>query len=319
MRRLLISIIVLVFSFIGTAQAKKNSVGIEMVKIPAGTFMMGDESCKTVKKKCPKDDPFTRIDEARGCKPSELKCDGHESEQPQHKVTITRPFLLSKTEVTQKQWYEVMGKNPSLLQSDRLGYRSENNPVENVSWLNAIAFVNALSKKEGLPACYNAKGKVIGGRTVYACKGYRLPTEAEWEYAARGGTTGARYGELDAVAWYEENSPPYYSMDGRERIDTATSPVGKKIPNAFGLHDMLGNVAEWCHDLHRRYSSRSATDPYGHPGNADRSHSADLRKRPCRGGSHTGSAWEVRAARYYTAPHTERNIWTGVRLARQYH
>ena len=153
-----------------------------------------------------------------------------DSDEVQHRVTLTRAFLLQATEVTQAQYQALMGNNPSKFSN------CSDCPVEKVSWIDAIAYVNALSKKESLPACYDSKGEVIGGRTVYDCKGYRLPTEAEWEYAARGGAQGARYGNLDNIAWYDGNS-------GRK-----THPVGKKRPNSFGLYDMLGNVWEWCHD-----------------------------------------------------------------------
>ena len=254
----------------GVAQGKPNSVGIDMLKIPAGSF--GGKECQNVTRVCPKDDPFTSVDEAAGCKAKETKC---ESWGWGDKVTLTGAFYLSKTEVTQKQYYAVMGTNPSHFQSDKLGYRSENNPVDTVSWFDAIKFANALSKKEGLPACYDAKGTVIGGRTVYTCKGYRLPTEAEWEYAARAGTKGARYGKLDDIAWYRKNS-------GKK-----THPVGKKKPNAFGLYDMLGNVWEWCHDWYGGYPTGTQTNPQG---------SRAGPRRVNRGGSWFSDAALVRAA-----------------------
>ena len=197
--------------------------GMGFVKIPAGTFSMGT----------PKNER------------------GRYSDETQHRVRLTQSFYLQTTEVTQGQYQALMGKNPSEFQSEKLGYRSENNPVENISWFDAIKFANALSAKEGLPKCYSDRGKVIGGRTVYACKGYRLPTEAEWEYAARAGTKGARYGKIDDIAWYKKNS-------GKK-----THPVAKKKPNAFGLYDMLGNVWEWCHDWYANYPSGQQTNPAG--------------------------------------------------------
>ena len=183
-----------------------------------------------------------------------------------------------------------MGKNPSHFTA--CGAQC---PVEKVSWLDAIGYVNALSKKEGLPACYDTSGKVIGGRTVYDCKGYRLPTEAEWEYAARGGTTGARYGDLDAVAWHRGNS------------GDKTHPVGKRRPNKFGLYDMLGNVWEWCHDWSGKYPSGSQRDPKGPSSGSYRVH---------RGGSWYAYAWRVRAANRTGGTAGGRHVNLGFRPAR---
>ena len=273
----------------GVAQGKPNSVGIDMVKIPAGSFMMGSGACKTVTGACPKDDPFTTKNEAEGCTPSETVCTGSKDERPRHKVTLTRVFYLSKTEVTQKQYHAVMGTNSSKFTGD------DQHPVESVSWFDAIKFANALSQKEGLPACYDDKGNVIGGSAVYACKGYRLPTEAEWEYAARAGTEGARYGKLDDIAWYGKNS------------GNKTHPVGKKKPNTFGLFDMLGNVYEWCHDWYGDYPTGSQTNPDGPRAGSG---------RVFRGGSWFDDAGRVRAAdRYFVDPSRAYGS-RGFRLAR---
>ncbi len=189
----------------------------------------------------------------------------YKDEGPQHRVTITRAFLMQATEVTQGQYRALMGKNPSHFTSC-----GDNCPVEKVSWHEAVAYCNALSRKEGLEECYD--GDRLRGLD---CKGYRLPTEAEWEYAARAGSTGARYGDLDSVAWYKGNS------------GKSTHTVGKKRPNAWGLYDMLGNVLEWCHDWKGDYSSSSATDPTG-PRTGSR--------RVRRGGSWVNVAGYVRAA-----------------------
>lgn len=188
-------------------------------------------------------------------------------ERPTHAVTV-RMIAMGKYEVTQKQWREVMGNNPSEFIGDDL-------PVEKVSWPDAIAYCNARSLSEGLQPAY-----VINGNSTtcnFNANGYRLPTEAEWEYACRAGTTtdyysGNRsnnsgcYSEpvLDAIGWYCNNS------GGR------THPVGQKQPNAFGFFDMTGNVFEWCWDWNGDYPAGPQNNPTGPT-------SGSL--RICRGGS----------------------------------
>jgi formylglycine-generating enzyme required for sulfatase activity len=137
-------------------------------------------------------------------------------------------YELGAHAVTQAQYEQVMGERPSAARGDRL-------PVESVSWLDAVRFCNALSERDGLSPAYRLQDEV---QWDSAADGYRLPTEAEWEYACRAGTTGARYGELDKVAWYRGNSG--------ERLHE----VGGKQPNAWGLYDTLGNVWEWCWDIY---------------------------------------------------------------------
>src|SRR6185295_6275207 len=146
-----------------------------------------------------------------GCSPGDSMC--KDDEKPLHPVRITKAFEMGKTEVTQAQWKAVMNANESSI----LG---ENNPVENVTRAETISFATQLSMKSD------------GYR-------YRLPTEAEWEYAARAGTTGATYGPLADVAWYGKNS------------NDESHPVGGKKPNAWGLYDMLGNVREWVADTYQ--------------------------------------------------------------------
>ena len=163
-----------------------------------------------------------------------------ECDETKHSVTITRVFCMKATEVTQGEWQSVMGNNPSFFKDC-----GANCPVEQVNWDDAAGYANALSRREGLPECY--AGSTFSGLT---CAGYRLPTEAEWEYAARAGTTGPTYGDRDSVAWYDLNS------------GGATHPVGQKQPNAWGLDDMLGNVGEWTGDWYDTYPA-TVTDPTG--------------------------------------------------------
>jgi formylglycine-generating enzyme required for sulfatase activity len=124
-------------------------------------------------------------------------------------------------------------------------------PVERVSWYDAAAFANKLSALEGLSACFVRSGEQMEGvgnkgSDYVGCKGWRLPTEAEWEYACRAGTMTSRYWELDKIAWYDENSNRY-----------TTHLVGQKQANAWGLHDTLGNVWEWCYDWYGDYSAQA--------------------------------------------------------------
>ena len=146
-------------------------------------------------------------------------------EKPPHTVTISRSFYIATTEVTQAQWTAVCGGNPSRFQGDDL-------PVERVSWHDAKEFIRRLN--------------VADPSTVY-----RLPTEAEWEFACRAGSTGDGHGDPAAVAWFAPTS------------GGTTHRVGLKRANAWGLHDMLGNVYEWCEDWKGSYPSVSVTDPRG--------------------------------------------------------
>ncbi len=207
-----------------TAQTAEhtNSVGMRFVPIAAGSFTMGSPD-------------------------SDREADA--DEKPAHRVTISKPFLLGKFEVTQAQWEAVMGSSPYEQSSgarsnpyfDLPGMaervRKPDNPVT-VSWNEAQQFVQRLNEKEGH-------------------RRYRLPTEAEWEYAARAGTTtsysfGNDRGQLGRYAWF-----------GEDFATGAPHPVGGKLPNPWGLHDVHGNVWEWVQDNYGRYDAAAVTDPKG--------------------------------------------------------
>jgi len=194
-----------------------SELNMEMMPIPSGTFVMGSP-----------------VDEL-----------GREfNEGPQTTVTITKPFWLCKTEVTQGQWQAVMGNTPSDFKGDDL-------PVEMMSWNDAAAFCEKFNemKRDTLTAGYH----------------YTLPTEAQWEYACRAGTTtrfsygnDTEYSQLGSYAWNKANS------------SSKTHPVAEKLPNGLGLYDMHGNVWEWCLDWYGDYQGGSITDPQGPQSGPDR-------------------------------------------------
>ena len=158
--------------------------------------------------------------------------EGRYPDETQHEVVLARGSFLAETECTQGQWEKVMGGNPS-------HFKGSERPVERVSWGEAEEYCRKLTAKQ------RAEGILADGWE------WRLPTEAEWEYAARAGTTGAHYGELDTIAWYDGN------------CGSKTHPVKQKTANAWGLYDMMGNVWEWCADWSGDYPTGSVTDPTG--------------------------------------------------------
>ena len=185
---------------------------------------------------------------------------GSENDKPLTRVMLTKGYWLGKTEVTQGQWEALIGSNPA-------SFKGADRPVERVSWNDAMQFCRKLTERE------RAVGRVPEGYE------YTLPTEAQWEYAWRAGSTGDYTGNLDEVAWYNQNS------------GYTTHPVGQKQPNAWGLYDMLGNVKEWCQDWwYNFFPGGSVADPVG-PASA-----ASLHTHVLRGGNLISSASECRSA-----------------------
>jgi len=241
---------------------------------------------------------------------------GRFSEEVRHAVTLTRSFEMKKTEVTQGEWQSLMGNNPSYFSSCGVDC-----PLEQVTWYEALAYANALSAAKGLAACYTLTGctgsagagmtctgvTVTGtGGNPYACAGYRLPMEAEWEYAYRAGTTTAFYNggisitscgsdpNLNAIGWYCGNT------------NNTTHPAGQKQVNTWGLYDMSGNVFEWCWDWFGDYPG-TVSNPVG-PGTGS--------IRVLRGGTWSYQANFARAADREGDNPSARSSQVGFRLAR---
>ena len=223
----------------------KDGICIEMVKVEAGTFMMG----ATSEMKNPYDD-----------------------EKPVHQVTLTNDYYMGKYEVTQALWQAVMGKNPSYFKGDNL-------PVNYVRWKDCQRFISKLNSMTG--------------------RKFRLPTEAEWEYAARGGKKSRGYqysgsSNISDVAWYDGNS------------GDKTHPVGTKQANELGIYDMTGNVLEWCQDWYGSYYSSSQTNPTGATSGS---------RHVNRGGSWAKNVRRSSPSCRYGAIYVDRDLDLGFRLA----
>lgn len=194
------------------------------------------------------------------------------NDESQHSVTLSRGFWMLETEVTQKMWRSVMGDNPSEFKGDNL-------PVECVSWYDCLKFTRRLNQEDGIPSGYRL----------------RMPTEAQWEYACRAGSTGAYGGtdDLAALGWYDGNSK------------NKTHEVRGMQPNAWGLYDMHGNVWEWCLDWYGDYGELPATDPRSSASGTDRVY---------RGGSWYSHTWDCRSANRNSYVPTYRHNYLGLRL-----
>ena len=247
-----------------------NSIGMKLKLIPAGEFLMGSA-------KSPQE-----LVSMFGLDEEDVK--HFADEQPQHRVRITKPFYLGVTEVTQGQWDAAMGTRPWRGRTD--GKEGSEYAATSVTWEDAQAFCEALSRKESAT--------------------YRLPTEAEWEYACRAGTTSVYYfgddaSRLEQYAWYLENA---------ERVDEKYAHrVGQKKPNAFGLYDMHGNVWEWCADWYDSgyYANSKQSDPSG---------PSDGSYRVFRGGGWFDVAGYCRSAYRFRGEPAGRSILLGFRVAR---
>jgi formylglycine-generating enzyme required for sulfatase activity len=221
-----------------------NTIGMKLLLIPAGAFTMGS--------------PASEKD--------------RDDDETQHQVTLTKPFYMGRTEVTQGQWKKVMGTEP--WKGKAYVQEGDDYPAVYVSWDDAVEFCKKLSAMEG--------------------KVYRLPTEAEWEYACRGGTnTAFSFGndeaELSKYAWWGA-----LFGNGNAKDEQYAHRVAQKLANPFGLHDMHGNVLEWCSDWYGDYPSTPLTDPRG-PGSGS--------SRVLRGGSWGSVPRSVRCAlRLYGTP-----------------
>jgi formylglycine-generating enzyme required for sulfatase activity len=269
----------------GSTTAQPDALPPEMVFVQGGTFEMG-------------------------CTPEQTNCGSHES--PVHEVTLT-DFYIGKYEVTQAQWAAIV---PEYAPNYSQYGQGDTHPAYRISWYDAVTFCNRLSQQEGYtPVYYFDAGltepfdSLVGSPSIYVdiyqdptANGYRLPTEAEWEYAARGGAQSGGYqysgsDDINEVAWYAGND------------NSQSEPAGTKAPNELGVYDMSGNVWEWCWDWHDSsyYGNSPSCAPLGPTGGSN---------RVPRGGSWSNAASNCRVANRYNFTPGFRVINFGFRLSR---
>ena len=277
--------------------------GYAMVRVPAGVFLMGSPSCEA----------------------------GRFDDEVQHRVCITHDLWVGEVEVTQGLWSSVMGENPSAVreqywggeaygacrESEGVSLVSEDYPVMCIDWYDAVGFANALSARDGLRPAYRLSGSEVS--VVMGADGYRLPTESEWEYAARGGGRGmwgptesegstCRYGNVsDQTA---KSRWPNWEVFGCTDGVAGLARVGSYEANGYGLYDTLGNVWEWTWDRYGAYPRGTAVDPTGPAG------ALSAPNRVCRGGSSDTTPLFNRVAKRSVAPGSSRANFLGLRLVR---
>ena len=274
-----------------------KSTGLGTVIIDAGEYLMG----------------------------SSLKEPGHRVDEVPHLVQISQPFLLGKHEVTQRQFEQVMAFTPSHFMSTGEGkikvLKLDTNefPVERVSWFDAIAFCNKLSKKDGYSPYYKMTDVQHDGNSIKQAvlaiaggNGYRLPTEAEWEYACRASSTQRfHFGSTSNTkkANFIARGPSIYGSRSKEKSIGRTAKVGSYPPNHWGLHDMHGNVAEWCWDWYSK-------DYYTHSLPKNPSGPDSGQHRVVRGGSWLVNESSCRSASRFYLTGDQRKYFAGFRVAR---
>jgi formylglycine-generating enzyme required for sulfatase activity len=213
----------LLLFFVSFGVFAAESLSLEMVFVSGGTFWMGSNEA------------------------------AYKSTELPYQAEVSS-FFISETEITQELWTSVMGTNPSR-------FKNPSKPVETVSWLDAVKFCNALSEKEGLNNAYTISGSRVS--CDWSANGYRLPTETEWEYAARGGSKKAAQEETLSRAYYSGSQNPSEVAWFDTNSNQETKAVKSKAPNELGLYDMSGNVWEWCWDWMGAYPKELTKDPKG--------------------------------------------------------